>query len=80
VSAALDASRVLEVRDAAILRLYHVGGFSQQMIAELFGITQARVSQILRAARAAYEPNESRDGRRRDRRSTRPALPKEGSN
>jgi DNA-directed RNA polymerase specialized sigma subunit len=60
LSAAMEASRVLDVRDAAILHLYLVGDFSQQKIAELFGITQPRVSQILHAARAAYIPRATR--------------------
>ena len=77
LNAAMEASRVLDVRDAAILHLYLVGDFSQQKIAELFGITQPRVSQILHAARAAYIPNESIDGGRRDGHHTRPTLPRE---
>lgn len=78
-SAALDAAASCsrDIRDAAIVHLYVRDDFSQQRIAELFGITQPRVSQILRAARATYVANESIDGGRRDRRSTRPTSPRE---
>ncbi len=58
------APRSLEVRNAAILRLYLEGDFSQQRIAELFGITQARVSQIVQQVRKANIPYESNSGRR----------------
>ena len=73
----MEASRVLDVRNTAILRLYLDGDFSQQKIAEFFGITQARVSQILHQARAAYIPHESISGGQSKCRSTRQSLPKE---
>jgi RNA polymerase sigma factor (sigma-70 family) len=65
------ACRSLDVRNTAILRLYLDGDFSQQRIAEFFGITQARVSQILHQARTAYIPHESISGGQCKCRSTR---------
>jgi len=41
----------LEIRNAAIVRLYLAGHLSQQRIAEFFGISQARVSQVLQRMR-----------------------------
>lgn len=65
------ACRSLDVRNTAILRLYLDGNFSQQRIAEFFGITQARVSQILHQARTTYIPHESISGGQCKYRSTR---------
>ena len=47
----------LRPRDQAILCLYLGGKISQKRIAELFGITQARVSQIVRQTRGRLIPS-----------------------
>jgi RNA polymerase sigma factor (sigma-70 family) len=46
-----SACRALELRTRAMLFLSSVGRFRQREIAQLLGITEARVSQILREAK-----------------------------
>ena len=36
------------------MTLYRAGGITQDVLAEMYGVTQCRISQVLRAAGAAH--------------------------